>query len=69
MGIIMISCPSTGRPVSTGIETMDAERLPEVTAKTLCSACGRVHEWTKRDAWLADGGAYYRATFRAMSTS
>ena len=44
-------------------------RLPEVTAKTLCSACGRVHEWTKRDAWLADGGAYYRATFRAMSTS
>jgi len=33
MGMIMIKCPVTGRDVSTGIETMDIEELPAVTAK------------------------------------
>jgi hypothetical protein len=33
MGIIMINCPATGRRVSTGIETVDIEELPAVTAK------------------------------------
>jgi hypothetical protein len=61
MGVIMIACPSTGRAVSTGIETMEVDRLPTVIATTVCPACGRVHEWTKHDAWLAEGGAYYRA--------
>ena len=61
MGVIMIACPSTGRAVSTGIETMEVEALPTVIATTVCSVCGRVHEWTKHDAWLAEGGAYYRA--------
>jgi len=60
MGVLMIHCPSTGRDVSTGIETLDVEHLPEVKARTVCSACGRVHEWTKHDAWLADGGSQYR---------
>ncbi len=61
MGIIMICCPSTGREVSTGIEMSEVERLPNVKATMLCPACGCVHEWTKRDAWLADGGEQYRA--------
>ena len=60
MGMIMIACPSTGRAVSTGIETIEVDRLPNVIATTVCSACGRVHEWTKSDAWLAEGGAQYR---------
>jgi hypothetical protein len=25
-----------------------------------CSACGRVHHWTKNDAWLTNGGEQYR---------
>ena len=55
----MIQCPSTGRAVSTGIEMIAAvDELPTVKATTVCSACGRVHEWTKDDAWLADGGQY-----------
>jgi hypothetical protein len=60
MGVLMIQCPSTGREVSTGIEMIDVEQLPAVKATTVCPACGRVHEWTKHDAWLADGGWQYR---------
>jgi hypothetical protein len=36
MGIIMVNCPATGRRVSTGIETVDIEELPAVTAKMVC---------------------------------
>ena len=60
MGILMIYCPSTGRAVSTGIEISGVDELPSVIATTECSACGRVHEWTKDDAWLAEGGEHYR---------
>jgi hypothetical protein len=61
MGMIMIDCPSTGRAVSTGIEVPSFERLPTVTAQTVCSVCGRVHKWTKNNARLADDGEQYRA--------
>ena len=60
MGIIMINCPATGRGVSTGIETIGIEDLPLVTAKIMCPACGRMHDWTKADAWLDDSGEQYR---------
>lgn len=60
MGMLMICCPSTGRNVSTGIETLDVDQLPAVKAKTVCPACGRIHEWTKHDVWLAEGGWQYR---------
>jgi hypothetical protein len=60
MGIIMINCPATGRRVSTGIETVDIEELPAVTAKMVCPACGRMHDWTKADAWLVPSGEQYR---------
>ena len=60
MGIVMIKCTSTGRAVSTGIEMSNIDPLPTVIATMNCSACGRVHEWTKHDAWLAEGGEHYR---------
>jgi hypothetical protein len=60
MGIIMIKCPVTGRDVSTGIETIGIEELPAVTAKMVCPACGRVHDWIKTNAWLAHSGEQYR---------
>ena len=60
MAIIMITCPSKGSAVSTGIEVSDVEQLPPVTATMVCSACGGVHEWTKDQAWLSDGGEQYR---------
>jgi hypothetical protein len=61
MGIIMIHCPATGRDVSTGIETAGVEQLPNVKATMLCPVCGRVHDWTIDDAWLADSGEQYKA--------
>ena len=61
MGIIMIRCSATGLDVSTGIEVPDVDQLPSVRATMLCSACGRVHDWTKYNAWLADSGEQYRA--------
>ena len=60
MGIIMIKCPVTGRDVSTGIETMGIEELPAVTAKMVCPACGRVHDWITTNAWLAHSVEQYR---------
>jgi hypothetical protein len=73
MGIIMISCPATGRDVSTGIETIGIEELPAVTAKMVCPACARVHHWTKADAWLTPSGEQYRlgptAATRSRTTS
>ena len=69
MGIVMIKCPSTGHAVSTGIEMPSMDRLPTVIATMVCSACGCVHEWTRADAWLAEGGEQYRkaAVERAAS--
>ena len=60
MGVIMIQCPATGRNVSTGIEMLAVDQLPTVKAETVCPACGSVHEWTKKEAWLADCGPQYR---------
>jgi hypothetical protein len=60
MGIIMINCPATGHGVSTGIEVVATDQLPIVTATMVCPACGRVHKWTKNEAWLANGGEQYR---------
>jgi hypothetical protein len=60
VGIIMINCPATGHGVSTGIEVVATDQLPIVIATTVCPECGRVHEWTKNEAWLANGGEQYR---------
>ncbi len=65
MAIIMIACPSKGRAVSTGIEVSDVDQLPTVIATMVCSACGGVHEWTKDQAWLTNGGEQYRKTAAA----
>ena len=68
MGIIMINCPATGRGVSTGIEVCATDQLPIVTARMICPACGRVHEWTKKEAWLGNGGEQYRCEqFRKLA--
>jgi hypothetical protein len=56
MGILMIRCTRTGRPVSTGVET-DAEslaRAPDYIAYLLCPECGRYHPWRPKDAWLEE---------------
>jgi hypothetical protein len=67
MGIVMIACPATGRDVSTGIEMSGVDELPTVIATMSCPACGGVHEWTKHDARIANGGEQYREAALAWS--
>jgi hypothetical protein len=58
MGVVMITCPNTGRAVSTGIET-DAPSfasLPDVPTQSKCPVCASVHVWWKHEAWLAVDG-------------
>jgi hypothetical protein len=56
MGIVMIRCPTTGREISTGIETDAASfaAVPDVLAHSPCPWCGLEHAWWKREAWLCE---------------
>ena len=69
MAIISIRGPTTGRAVSTGIEVVSTDQLPVVTARLVCPACGRVHEWTKQAAWLDSGGDQYRGEQHRMAAN
>jgi hypothetical protein len=55
MSLLMIGCPDTGRPVSTGIEIEPKvfHQLPNIRARMRCPACGREHVWMTEAAWLA----------------
>ena len=59
MGIIICIARYCLR-IFTGIEVCATDQLPVVTATTVCPACGRLHEWTKNEAWLRNGGEQYR---------
>ena len=56
MGALMITCPNTGQPISTGIETDEYSllQIADVPARTRCPLCGLDHIWWKREAWLAN---------------
>jgi hypothetical protein len=54
VGIVMIKCPQTGRPIPTGIKA-DRESFrcsPVFFARTHCSICQANHEWFAKEAWL-----------------
>ena len=57
MSMLMIQCPRTGQPVSTGIETDpdSFKRIPDVLAFARCPQCGLEHAWWHDEAWLAEG--------------
>jgi hypothetical protein len=57
MGVVMIRCPRTRREVPTGIEMDGREflRAPVFFSRMHCPACGSVHEWFAKDAWVCDG--------------
>ena len=56
MASLMIRCPNTGEPISTGIETdqYSLQQIADVPSLTRCPICGLDHTWWKRDAWLAE---------------
>src|SRR5262245_54441771 len=51
---IMINCPTTGRPVSTGILTDEDSysRLSPLPGAMHCPDCGQHHDWAISYAWL-----------------
>ena len=56
MPTLMIRCPNTGQPVSTGL-ILDAgsfDSLPDKLSVGRCSLCGAEHTWLKCDARFAN---------------
>jgi hypothetical protein len=54
VGVVMIKCPQTGRPIPTGMKA-DREKFRCSTvffARTYCSICQTNHEWFAKDAWV-----------------
>jgi hypothetical protein len=51
---IFINCPITGVPVTTGLTTnwVVFHSLPSVAIPLRCRACGQMHRWKPRDAWI-----------------
>jgi hypothetical protein len=59
MGELMIRCPKTGKPVTTGIH-MDRTRFRSMIvffSSSYCQSCGTSHQWYARDAWMCEPGA------------
>ena len=58
MGVVMIWCPTTRRPVRTGIEAdrRSFDSLPNTPRQLKCPLCGALHVWWRDEAWLAADG-------------
>jgi hypothetical protein len=56
MGVLLIKCPHTDRPISTGIEVEPETfaNLPDILSHVKCPECGLEHAWWTREAWLED---------------
>jgi hypothetical protein len=54
-GEILILCPRTSTPVTTGlrIEWVVFGSLPPVAVPLRCPACGQTHRWKPQDAWIS----------------
>jgi hypothetical protein len=54
MRVIWIVCPSSGRHISTGIETdVDSfDALPAWTLTLTCPDCGQIHPWADMQGTL-----------------
>jgi hypothetical protein len=52
MGVVMITSPTTGRAVPTGIETdqQSFDALPDTLSRSKCPHCGAEHFWWTREA-------------------
>jgi hypothetical protein len=51
---IMISCPTVGTAVPTGLTTekIKFESLAGVRIPLKCPACSKLHKWEKKEAWV-----------------
>ena len=54
-GTVMITCPVTRKPLSTGL-AMDAASFASsalVNNSVSCPRCGGIHTWSKQNAYIA----------------
>ncbi|HLH90146.1 MAG TPA: hypothetical protein VKX28_16980 [Xanthobacteraceae bacterium] len=59
MGVLLITCPVTGKEFSTGIETdeLSLDLIPDTVARSTCPHCGDEHPWSKLDVRLSEDGS------------
>ena len=62
MGMIMIRCPKTRRPISTGMRVEPAafHSTPVFFSRTYYPLCRATHEWFVKDAWVASAATSTR---------
>ena len=55
-GDIFIRCPTTGRPVPTGLHTGTVvfDTLPNIEMRMRCPACQEDHTWNSTKAWVVE---------------
>lgn len=55
MGTLLFSCPTTGRPIDSGIETdpPSLSTVQQVSTRVRCPHCGKEHEPRVKDGRLA----------------
>ena len=56
MNVIWIVCPTTGKEVSTGIQTDEESfsMLPGFTLTLTCLECGKIHLWANMSGHLVE---------------
>jgi hypothetical protein len=64
MGMLVTTCPVTGRKIETGIETDQSsmEMTPQFVATVHCPHCDAEHTFTKKDIFvceMVDGVVHY----------
>jgi endogenous inhibitor of DNA gyrase (YacG/DUF329 family) len=53
MSMLFIKCPTTGKPVPTGIDVPKEMNLGGFTNNSVnCPYCGKVHTWNGKDAFF-----------------
>lgn len=53
MARVVTRCPNMGRLVPTGFHLTEAKLEQQQAQYSFrCSACGLIHQWTRKDAWV-----------------
>ena len=64
MSKVMTLCPATNTPIFTGmIASGEVFRKDVIIGqKVRCPNCGRMHTWSKKDAWVKELSSYQTAS-------
>ena len=59
VGVLLITCPVSGKEFSTGIETdeQSLDLIPDTVARSFCPHCGDEHPWSTLDVRLSEDGS------------